>query len=287
MRRKRIDIDNILRLEENFTIRNDCAGTWILNDDPQTDPADVTQGNTRAPFLFVCEHASPLIPESLEQLGLDQAAASSHIAWDPGAETVTRHLGQAFDATVVTATISRLVYDLNRSPEAADAIPVQSEIYEIPGNQNLSVKQTSERIERIYRPFERIVQREIERYRTAPALVTIHSFTPVYNGLAREVQLGILHDTDRRLADAMLSAAPAITPLNVQRNRPYGPEHGVTHTLRIHALPRGLLNVMIEIRSDLLDTPVRCQAIAAMLARLLKSALASCNDPLQTAKANA
>lgn len=258
-----------------------------MNAEPNTDPAHVTRGNKRAPFLFVCEHASPVIPEGLNRLGLDEAAASSHIAWDPGAETVTRHLGQIFDATVVTATISRLVYDLNRSPEAADAIPAQSEIYEIPGNKNLSAEQTSERIERIYRPFESTVQTEIDRYRTAPALVTIHSFTPVYNGIARDVQLGILHDRDHRLADALLTDAPAFTQLNVQRNKPYGPEHGVTHTLCIHALPRGLLNVMIEIRSDLLDTPGRCQAIAAMLARLLKSALEGCNDRSQTARANA
>lgn len=258
-----------------------------MNDAPYGDPANVTRGNARAPFLFVCEHASPFIPEELQQLGLNEAAASGHIAWDPGAETVTRLLGQVFDATVVTATISRLVYDLNRAPEAADAIPAQSEIHEIPGNKNLSDEQMSGRVERIYRPFEQTVQREIARYRSAPALVTIHSFTPVYNGIARDVQLGILHDADHRLADAMLSGAPAITQLDVQRNRPYGPEHGVTHTLRTHALPRGLLNVMIEIRSDLLDTQDRCQAIAAMLARLLKGALATCNDPSRSERANA
>lgn len=266
---------------------NDCAGNWKLNDAPYSDPANVTRGNASAPFVFVCEHASPFIPEKLKQLGLNDAAASGHIAWDPGAETVTRLLGQVFDATVVTATISRLVYDLNRAPEAADAIPAQSEIYEIPGNKNLSVEQTSERIECIYRPFERIVQKEIDRFRIAPALVTIHSFTPVYNGIARDVQLGILHDADHRLADAMLSGAPAITQLDVQRNKPYGPEHGVTHTLRTHALPRGLLNVMIEIRSDLLDTQDRCKAVAALLARLLRGALATCNDSSQSERANA
>ncbi len=247
----------------------------------------VSRGNKSAPVLFVCEHASPYIPEDLNRLGLDEAAAAGHIAWDPGAETITRHLSQAFDASAVTGTVSRLVYDVNRAPDAVDAIPTRSEIFDIPGNTNLSPEQISERIERYYRPFERAMREEIERHRPAPALVTIHSFTPVYNGKARKVELGILHDEDTRLADAMLSNAHAFTDLDIRRNSPYGPEHGVMHTLRTHALPRGLLNVMIEIRSDLLKTPGQCQSIANMLGGLLGSALLACSDPSQSIRANA
>ncbi|MCR9135804.1 MAG: N-formylglutamate amidohydrolase [Alphaproteobacteria bacterium] len=258
-----------------------------MNTETDIDPVDVIRGSKPAPFLFVCEHASAHIPAGYGRLGLDDAAASSHIAWDPGAETVTRKLGAIFGATAILATVSRLVYDLNRSPDAIDAIPARSEIYDIPGNSNLTPDQVSDRIERLYRPFERTVHNEIERYRDAPALVTIHSFTPVYDGKSRDVQIGFLHDKDSRLADALLSAAPAFTELDVQRNRPYGPEHGVTHTLRIHALPRNLLNVMIEIRSDLLETPDQCDVMATMLGRLLKNALETCNDPLRTAEAGA
>lgn len=258
-----------------------------MNTEPDIDPVAVIRGSNSAPVLFVCEHASAYIPASYGRLGLDDAAASSHIAWDPGAETVTRKLAETFGATAILATVSRLVYDLNRSPDAVDAIPARSEIHDIPGNSSLTPDQVSNRIERLYRPFERTVRTEIENHYGAPALVTIHSFTPVYDGKARDVQLGFLHDKDSRLADALLSAAPAFTNLDVQRNRPYGPEHGVTHTLRVHALPRNLLNVMIEIRSDLLKTPEQCNAMAAMLAGLLKNALETCNDPSQTAEADA
>jgi predicted N-formylglutamate amidohydrolase len=36
-------------------------------------------------------------------------------------------------------------------------------------------------------------------------------------------------------------------------NEPYGPGDGVLHTLNLHAAPRGLEHVMIEIRNDLVS----------------------------------
>jgi predicted N-formylglutamate amidohydrolase len=35
-------------------------------------------------------------------------------------------------------------------------------------------------------------------------------------------------------------------------NEPYGPNDGVLHTLNLHAAPRGLQHVMIEMRNDLI-----------------------------------
>lgn len=102
--------------------------------------------------------------------------------------------------------------------------------------------------------------------------MTIHTFTPVYFGKPREVEIGILHDTDSRLADAMLEAA-AFGPYRVERNSPYGPEDGVTHTLRLHALPLGLANVMIEVRNDLVRDEAGVEAVSAYLADLISGAL--------------
>ena len=59
------------------------------------------------------------------------------------------------------------------------------------------------------------------------------------------------------------------------RNQPYGPEDGVTHTLRFHALPLGLLNVMIEIRNDLISDRSEQVGMARRLADYLQEALAS------------
>ncbi len=230
--------------------------------------------------LLVCEHASRRLPASVGDLGLDEQALSSHIAWDPGALAVARALAAHLDATLVHQRFSRLVYDCNRPPEAPAAMPEVSEIYEIPGNRDLSPAERYARTAALYVPFhDRIAA--IIADRTAggrqTVLVTVHSFTPVYLGKPRAVEIGILHDTDRRLADAMLAAAEG-GPFRVERNSPYGPEDGVTHTLRLHGLPHGHLNVMIEVRNDLIADAVGQGVMADYLAGLIRAAISTCQQ---------
>ncbi len=228
-----------------------------------------------SPVLLVCEHASNRIPPHLDGLGLDQDTQNSHIAWDPGALAVAQKMSNLLDARLVASTVSRLVYDCNRPPQAPGAMPARSEIHDVPGNTNLTDIEKTERISKVYNPFRNMVSDTLTASAKPPVLVTIHSFTPVYMGQQRTVDIGILHDDDSRLADAMLALAPDRTGLNIRRNDPYGPEDGVTHTLKLHALPRGLLNVMIEIRNDLIATTGQQLNFAKILAELIADALAA------------
>jgi predicted N-formylglutamate amidohydrolase len=230
----------------------------------------------KAPLVLVCEHASNTIPDYFNGLGLSQKARQSHIAWDPGALPVALALSRAFDAPLVCARISRLVYDCNRPPSAPSAIPAKSEDAVIPGNANISQAEGRARIEQIYQPFNQTLEHTIARHLAngnKPALVTIHSFTPVFLGRQRLVELGILHSSDTTLADKMLSGAPQITELRVERNQPYGPADGVSHTLDIHGIANGLANVMIEIRNDLLTTPEAVESVAQTLQTMIEQAL--------------
>ena len=224
--------------------------------------------------LLVCEHAANRIPAALDNLGLDEATRLSHIAWDPGALAVAQEISCLLDARLVASTVSRLVYDCNRPPEAPGAMPGRSEVFDIPGNRNLSDTEKAARVATVYEPFRTLLADTIASFPAPPVLVTIHSFTPVYQGKQRDVEIGILHDSDTRLADAMLDLAPKHTELNAQRNDPYGPGDGVTHTLKLHALPNGLMNVMIEVRNDLIATAGQQKAMAKMLAGLITDAVA-------------
>ncbi len=233
---------------------------------------EIKRPEGQSAVLLVCEHASRFIPEGLKGLGLSEAAAQSHIAWDPGALAVAELLSEGLDATLIAQKISRLVYDCNRPPESDQAMRAESEIYQIAGNTGLTQAQRDERVAYIYKPFQSALA-EAVKSRARTMLVTIHSFTPVYNGAPRTVEVGILHDSDRRLADAMLNAAVQHPAYNVQRNAPYGPEDGVTHTLQEHAVAHGHLNVMVEVRNDLLADEAGIEAIATWLQSLLTSAL--------------
>lgn len=235
--------------------------------------ARVLNPDGRAAAVLVCEHASRFIPAALDGLGLDEAGRLSHAAWDIGALDLARDLSRRMDAPLVQSCVSRLVYDCNRPPEAPDSMPARSERIEVPGNSDLSAADRARRVRDVFEPFSALLSDTIEARPVPPVLITIHSFTPVYMGRDRDVQIGILHDSDSRLADALLDSAARHTRLRTGRNDPYGPDDGVTYTLRRHALPRGLRNVMIEVRNDLLPGDRACRDLGEMLAGWLDEAM--------------
>lgn len=242
---------------------------------PAQNDADVMVVNPQgqSSVVLVCEHASHVIPPVFGNLGLADDALRSHVVWDPGAFGVAQGMSQRLNATLVAAGVSRLVYDCNRPPTARDAMPEQSEAFCVPGNANLTDAQRQHRVETYYEPFRASLAQTIANT-TGPVIVTIHSFTPVYYGQTRAVDIGVLHDSDARLADAMLQIAPRHTDAVVLRNEPYGPAHGVTHTLKEHALRAGHLNVMLEIRNDLIQDAPQQDAMAQRITAWLVAALA-------------
>ena len=222
-------------------------------------PALVVNGEGRSPFVLICEHASNRLPRRLGTLGLAASELERHIAWDLGAEPVARRLSRLTDAPLVLQRYSRLAYDCNRPPDSADAMPEISETTVIPGNRGLSPADRLARIGDIYRPFHAAVAELLDRRAAAGVrsqVVSIHSFTPVFKGERRSVELGILFDRDRTLPERLM---PCFATVDARYNEPYGPRDGVMHTLNLHAAPRGLAHAMIEIRNDFL-TDERGQA---------------------------
>ena len=226
----------------------------------------------QAPILLVCEHATNFIPASFKGLGLTQEQLQSHIAWDPGAIETAEVMARLLDAPLISAPVSRLIYDCNRPPESATAMPLTSENQLIPGNVDLSEASKQQRVTNYYRPFEAALSDRVALM-GMPLMITVHSFTPVFLGEQRQVEIGVLHDEDSRFADAFLQQTLTDRRFNIQRNQPYAPTDGVTHTLKHHALSHGLTNVMLEIRNDLIASPLQQQEMAAYLAKHIVLAL--------------
>ncbi|MGO6747590.1 N-formylglutamate amidohydrolase [Rhizobium ruizarguesonis] len=247
--------------------------------DPAESSVAIENAAGLSDVVVVCEHASRLIPLKLGNLGLEPSALESHIAWDPGALDLARRLSSSLDACLYFQRFSRLVYDCNRPVEAASAMAEKSEVYDIPGNRNIAPAERQARIDEIYLPFRDGLSALLESRSVSgrkSIIVTIHSYTPVYFGKKRDVEIGILHDSDSRLADAILSEAQSCgEKFLILRNQPYSPVDGVTHTLVEHAIGRGLPNVMIEVRNDLLMDSQRLLEVAAYLSSLIETAVKS------------
>jgi len=243
----------------------------------ETDSAvEVLNAGGKGQVCLLCEHASARIPKAFDQLGLLPEQQLSHAVWDPGAEALALRLSAALDAPLILSQISRLVYDCNRPPEAESAIPACSELVQVPGNRGLTEQERLERANLVYYPFCRAVSEVLDARQSraeATAVVTVHSFSPVFFNQPRATEIGVLHDCDARLADAMFSNSARLPDRVVHRNKPYGPEDGVTHSLKLHGVARDLPNVMLEVRNDLLQGDAGVERSAQELLSLLQPAL--------------
>lgn len=247
----------------------------LAPDDPA--PLELCHGAGRAPVLLTCDHASNAVPRALGGLGLAPAALAEHIGWDIGAAAVTRLLAPALDAPALLAGYSRLVVDCNREPGDPTSIPESSDGIAVPGNRQLSLAARAARRAACFEPYHAAIAARLSAQLdvgTAPALLSIHSFTPVMQGVARPWHVGILWDRDARIPVPLLAALRADPAIVVGDNAPYSAREPAGYTVRHHAAARGLPHVAIELRQDLVAGAAGAQSWAARLAAALRPILA-------------
>ena len=241
---------------------------------PEADlvaPVRTVNAGGGGPFAIVCDHASNRIPPRYANLGLPASELIRHIAWDPGALAVSLKLTELLDAPLVHATTSRLVVDCNRFTDADTLMPAISEYTEIPGNIDIAPADRAERIARYFVPFHDAIDRLLEKRKAAgleTILVCMHSFTPVFKGVARPWPIGLLPAPDEAFTRALFDAIHAEDPnLNIGWNEPYAASRGVSYTVDHHGA--GLEATMIEIRNDEILEPNGVAQWADRLARCL------------------
>lgn len=209
----------------------------------------------RARFILVCDHASLAVPKRLGTLGLDPADLRRHIGWDIGAAEVTRILARRLDAQAFLSGFSRLVVDCNRRFEDPSSIPEVSDRTEVPGNRNLAPAERTARIEACFRPYHNAIAATLDRLTAlgqAPGILSIHSFTPVFDARHRPWHVGVLWHKDGRIAKALIATLAADPAITVGDNEPYDGASPHAYSMPVHGLGRGLPHAQFEIRQDLI-----------------------------------
>lgn len=240
------------------------------------DAVGIERPQGKSPVVLVCEHAGNKIPDRFKGLGLGNELLESHIAWDIGAEGFSRKLSKRLDAPFIFQKYSRLLYDCNRPPSSPSAMPKKSESYIIPGNVAISDDDRDWRINEIYENFSNQLTGLLnirETLEPMPIIVTIHSFTQNYLNDFRETEVGIIHGKNRVLADHLMAECSFEKSFTAKRNYPYDGRDGVLHTLELHGENRDLLNVMIEIRNDLISDCEGQEKWAEIFSNLLLRAI--------------
>ena len=253
------------------TINNPSEDEFLAAHEPA--PCTVLNGDANTPILLVCDHASRRLPASLGDMGLDPPARRCHLAVDIGAGTLTRRLSASLTATAVLCEYSRLVVDCNRQLLDPSAFLEFGDGVIIPGNRNLRPEQKKVRAASVYWPYHRAIEGEIKRLAslgTPPAMLSIHSFTPVLNGVSRPWHMGILWDADRRLSDVFLKELGE-AGFVVGDNEPYSGKAPQDFTIDYHAETNRLPHVGIEIRQDLIDDEAGVAEIAEVLVGIVRT----------------
>ncbi|MEL7215635.1 MAG: N-formylglutamate amidohydrolase [Pseudomonadota bacterium] len=209
--------------------------------------------------IVICDHARNAVPPELPScLGLPPAQMERHIAYDIGAEGVTRALVEALGGVALLANWSRIVIDPNRSD---DDPTLMRKIYDgaiIPGNRHAGAEELERRKAAYYQPYHDAIEAEITRITGSglvPLILSVHSFTPQIGTRAlRPWHIGILWDEiDGRLARPLITSLAGEPGLVVGDNEPYaGTFPG--DTMESHVYRRGLPGTLFEIRQDLIVT---------------------------------
>ncbi|PCI41710.1 MAG: N-formylglutamate amidohydrolase [Rhodospirillaceae bacterium] len=250
------------------------SGPLLCVDEPL--PFEIYNGQGPAPLVIVSDHASNVVPKKLDHLGLSSEHFDRHIAYDIGADCITRCLADRLDARAVLAKYSRLVVDVNRDPDDLGCMPQISDETLIPGNQDLSPTRHAQRIAEIHTPYHKAISGEIStitaRDGRPPALFSIHSFTPSMNGADRIWDVGVLWNKDPRMSSALMEHLGRWDGLHVGDNQPYSGTEWA-YTIDTHGTDVGLANCAIEIRQDHCGTIEEATHWADILADALRHIL--------------
>lgn len=226
----------------------------------------------RRPILLVADHASNAVPPGID-LGVAPEVMDLHIAVDIGTAALTAALAERLDAHAIIASVSRLVIDCNREPDAADVIPSASDGHVIPGNVALTPVERSLRIDAIHHPYHAALAAAVAA--VAPILiVSVHSFTPelaTRPEAQRPWPIGILHNRDARAACLAIDWLEG-RGLLVGDNEPYS-GRDLNYTMNRHAEANGIAYIGFEVRNDGLRSAVDIETWTDTLARCVNAVI--------------
>lgn len=184
----------------------------------------VIRGSLPLPVVLSCDHASGYIPPEFSGLGLTpQQLRQCEDLFDKGAAELFDFLARTLDCSGVKTAVSRLVVDVNRSPDHEQFIRQRCADHPIPGNQHLTADDIRRRTGRFYSPYHRHLKALLDdceqRHGTA-FFFPIHAMAERYHGQRREMDITLLY-TDGCTLAAPVGAVLEQKGYVVRHNSPF------------------------------------------------------------------
>lgn len=187
----------------------------------------------------------------------------THRAYDSGALEIASMLAENLQAPFFACKTTRLLVEANRSLDNAQLFSEYSN--------NLHEEEKSEILSRYYFPYRQHVEAAIEAAKKPVLHFSVHSFTPVWEGKERDVDIGLLFDPERRTENEFCLQWQKILQnklpeLTISLNKPYaGIDDGFTTYLRKKYTADQYLGIEIEVNQKFNGTLLMDQINKALL----------------------
>ncbi len=232
----------------------------------RTDAYETAGSATPGGVLFTAEHASNRVPRPWRLRPADRVLLGTHWGYDIGARTLTLELARLAGGAAVCSRFSRLLIDPNRAEDDPAAVLRATDDGAPTFNRDVDL---AGRIARFHAPFHAAVDATIRGVRPR-FLVSVHSFTPVFRGVARPMEAGVLFDAHDEHAERLVHALRA-EGLRTEPNEPYSGKAGLIYSARRHGTTHGVPYLEIEVRQDKIASDEAARRLAPRVWRALRT----------------
>lgn len=196
-------------------------------------------------LLITCEHAGNTVPPPYDSLFINKHdVLNSHRGWDPGAWALAESLGIHFGIEAVPFFSTRLLIEPNRSLNHPELFSEFS--------RGLAKEVKDSLIKERYLPYRERVQAHIESLKKPVLHLSVHTFTPVFSGQERNVDIGLLFDPSRKNEKQFCETwrkqlLKSFPDWKIEFNEPYkGIDDGFTTYLRTQFSDEQYLGIELE-----------------------------------------
>jgi len=207
-------------------------------------------------IVITCEHASNALPDGYDWTENDRTYfADQHWGYDPGSLDMATHLAKELKCVLVYSLYSRLLADVNRTIAGQDLFRKGGDGQIIDLNKDITYEEEQNRIIKYHHTYYSAL-REVSIKIDPLYVFSVHSFTPLYEGQPRSLEVGILVNYSFDLAEKINEVFQK-EGHNVAVNEPYDGRQGLAtlEALLFAKYPVRRQGVEFEFRNDLLLDP--------------------------------
>jgi len=224
-------------------------------------------------IVITCEHASNQLPEGYSWTENDRTYfANDHWGYDPGSLDVALCLAKELKCVLVYSLYSRLLVDVNRSLAADTLFRTNGDGRTVDLNSKITYEEEQSRILKYHHSYYNAL-REVSIKIDPLYIFSVHSFTALYEGEARALEVGLLISYSDELGKKVYDGFKKKNH-NVAINEPYDGKQGLNalDTLLFAKYPVRRQGVEFEFRNDLLLDPKKASKIKADTLEAIKDA---------------